>query len=344
MGNAGFLIEYPPLHEIATSKNKYIRAFDHFITYLNPAPHKGAFLKPFMRLDSAEFCSSCHKVHLDVPVNSYRWFRRLPLITVNWQASGFGEGFRSFYYPPTGQKCVDCHMPLVPSHDPGNHSGEVHSHRFPGANMAVSFANRDHAQMGAAERFLKSGFITVDIFGVSPVDDNAKQTVMVRRGGDQPQAMSAAPVGEEAEQSGPAVIREVGKLAAPIDRTGAMVMPGSTARVDVVVRTRKIGHFFPGGTLDSFDIWLELQAKDADGKPIGWSGRIEEGGKGPVEPRISTAPTSLTAMAIRSTSGTPGRRGPCFMSARFSPAPPMWGISACAFQRRPKGRSRSARS
>jgi tetratricopeptide (TPR) repeat protein len=134
------------------------------------------------------------------------------------------------------------------------------------------------------ERFLKSGFITVDIFAVSPVEENAKQTVMVRRANDQPQVMSAAPVGEEAEQSGPAVIREVGKLAAPIDRTGAMVMPGTTARVDVVVRTRKIGHFFPGGTLDSFDIWLELQAKDADGKLIYWSGRIEEGGKGPVEP------------------------------------------------------------
>ena len=56
------------------------------------------------------------------------------------------------------------------------------------------------------------------------------------------------------------------ELTAPIDRTGAAVQPGSTARVDVVVRTRKIGHFFPGGTLDSFDIWLELQGKDADGE------------------------------------------------------------------------------
>jgi tetratricopeptide (TPR) repeat protein len=282
MGNGGFTIEYPPLHEIATSHNPYIRAFDHFITYLNPVPHKHAFMKPFMRMDSAEFCSSCHKVHLDVPVNSYRWFRGFNDYD-NWQASGFGQGARSFYYPPKGQVCVDCHMPLVASHDPGNHGGEVHSHRFPGANMAVSFANRDQAQMGAAEKFLKSGFITVDIFAVSPVEENEKQTVMVRRASDQPQVMSAAPVGEEAEQSGPAVIREVGKLTAPIDRVGAAVLPGSTVRVDAVVRTRKIGHFFPGGTLDSFDIWLELQAKDADGKLIYWSGRIEEGGKGPVE-------------------------------------------------------------
>jgi tetratricopeptide (TPR) repeat protein len=54
--------------------------------------------------------------------------------------------------------------------------------------------------------------------------------------------------------------------------------------VDVVVRTRKIGHFFPGGTFDSFDIWLELQATDATGKVIFWSGQVKDGGKGPVEP------------------------------------------------------------
>jgi tetratricopeptide (TPR) repeat protein len=61
-------------------------------------------------------------------------------------------------------------------------------------------------------------------------------------------------------------------------------VPGSTARVDVVVRTRSIGHFFPGGTLDSFDIWLELEAKDATGKVIYWNGEAADGGKGPVDP------------------------------------------------------------
>jgi tetratricopeptide (TPR) repeat protein len=54
--------------------------------------------------------------------------------------------------------------------------------------------------------------------------------------------------------------------------------------VDVVVRTRKIGHFFPGGTVDAFDVWLELQAKDADGRVIFWSGSVADNGKGPVEP------------------------------------------------------------
>ena len=283
MGNGGFTIEYPPLHELANSKNPYIRAMDRFLTFLNPQPHKKTFMKPFMRQSAAEYCSACHKVHLDVPVNEYRWFRGFNDYD-NWQASGVsGQGARSFYYPPKTQTCVDCHMPLVPSKDNGSHSGEIHSHRFPGANMAVPYANRDQGQMGAVERFLKSGFITVDIFSVSPVEAS-KDTQMVRRAGDGPQLASTMAVGEEAEQSGNVIIREVGKLAAPIDRSGAKVEPGSEVRVDVVVRTRKIGHFFPGGTVDAFDIWLELQGTDADGKLVYWSGAVTDGGKGPVEP------------------------------------------------------------
>ncbi len=52
-----------------------------------------------------------------------------------------------------------------------------------------------------------------------------------------------------------------GQVAAKIDHAGTQLEPGSTARVDVVVRTRKIGRFFPGGTVDAFDVWLELEAK-----------------------------------------------------------------------------------
>ncbi len=55
-------------------------------------------------------------------------------------------------------------------------------------------------------------------------------------------------------------------------------------RVDVVARTRTIGHFFPGGTVDAFDVWLELVGRDATGKIVYWSGAVEDGGKGPVEP------------------------------------------------------------
>src|SRR5262249_6176296 len=150
MGNGGFMIDYPPLHELANSKNKYIRTLDRFLTYLNPEPHRRSFMKPFMRTDAPEFCASCHKVHLDVPVNNYRWFRGFNDYD-NWQASGVsGQGARSFYSPAATSTCVDCHMPTVPSEDPGRHAnGTVHSHRFPAANTAVPFVNHDQAQMKA---------------------------------------------------------------------------------------------------------------------------------------------------------------------------------------------------
>ena len=92
-----------------------------FLTYLDPEPHRRTFMKPFMRLDSAEFCSTCHKVHLDVPVNNYRWFRGFNDYD-NWQASGVsGQGARSFYYPAEivdVRRIATCRS--SPSNDPGD--------------------------------------------------------------------------------------------------------------------------------------------------------------------------------------------------------------------------------
>jgi len=58
---------------------------------------------------------------------------------------------------------------------------------------------------------------------------------------------------------------------------------GDTVRVDVVVRTKKVGHFFPGGTVDAYDTWLELKGTDDKGQTIFWSGMVEDNGHGPVE-------------------------------------------------------------
>ncbi|MBL8242130.1 MAG: tetratricopeptide repeat protein [Bryobacterales bacterium] len=283
MGNGGFTIEYPPLHELASSRNRYIRALDNFLTYLDPEPHRKTFMKPFMTKDSSEFCSTCHKVHLDVPVNNYRWQRGFNDYD-NWQASGVsGQGARSFYYPPKSQTCTDCHMPIVPSNDPGNREGRVHSHRFAAANTAVSHVNNDKVQLAENEKFLKSGFITVDLFAATPIREDAK--VEIRAGGEAaPKLSTTFATGEESDTHGPVMIREMNDVAAPLDRAPVTFQPGDTIRLDAVVRTRKIGHFFPGGTVDSFDVWLELIGTDATGKTIFWSGQVEDNGKGAVDP------------------------------------------------------------
>jgi len=283
VGNGGFIIGYPPLHNLASSKNPWIKKANEFITYLNPEPHRRTFMKPFMRQDSSEFCSACHKVHLDVPVNNYRWFRGFNEYD-NWQASGVsGQGARSFYYPAESATCGKCHMQLVASQDPGNHGGMVHSHRFAAANTAVASVNNDAVQLKATEDFLQSGFITADLFAATEVTSTPGKIQMLRRDTDNPTIESTFAVGEEAEQTAPAVIREVGKIAAPLDAPGVSFKPGSTVTVDAVVRTRKIGHFFPAGTVDAFDVWLEFKATDARGRVLAWSGRVADNGRGPVD-------------------------------------------------------------
>jgi Flp pilus assembly protein TadD len=284
MGNSGFTMMYPPLHRLASNPNPLIRKVGDYLTYLNPEPHKRTFMKPFIREDISEYCAVCHKVHLDQPVNHYRWLRGFNEYD-NWQASGVsGQGARSFYYPPKSQNCADCHMTMVKSSDPGNVDGMIHSHRFPAANTAIPFVNHDDVQLAEEEKFLKSGFMTVDLFAASPVEENKNQVEMRRRASDAPVQASTFGVGEESDQSVPVTIRDVGRIMAPLNAPGVALQAGSTVRIDAVVRTKKIGHFFPGGTVDAYDTWLEFQARDANGRVLAWSGSVADGGKGPVDP------------------------------------------------------------
>jgi Flp pilus assembly protein TadD len=119
----------------------------------------------------------------------------------------------------------------------------------------------------------------VDIFALSPAQPE-KQSASL----PQTDLSTTFAVGEEAESktvnvaSGP-----VAPVTAPLNHVNPVVRRGDTVRVDVVVRTKNIGHFFPGGTVDAFDVWLELKGTDDRGQTIFWSGKVEDDGKGPVE-------------------------------------------------------------
>ena len=239
MGNSGYVIKYPPLHDIAASDNPIIRNLHNYLIRLDPEPHKKSFLKPFHRQNTAEFCSTCHKVHLDEPVNNFRWMRGFNDYD-QWQKSGIShQGALSFYYPETAKKCVDCHMPLVDSTDAANINGKVHNHRFSAANTALPFVNRHPDQLKAVTEFLQNEVVTLDLFADG----------------------------------------------APIPSDGVEVTRNGNERIDVVVRTRGVGHRFPAGTIDAFDIWLEVKATDENGKIVFWNGRITApDGNGPVDP------------------------------------------------------------
>jgi tetratricopeptide (TPR) repeat protein len=292
MGQADFFLEYPALHRLANSQNPIVRRFHDFFVDLNPETHRRVFLKPFMREQTADFCSTCHKVHLDVAVNHYRWLRGFNEYD-NWQASGVsGQGARSFYYPPKPAQCADCHMPKTRSADFGNIDGWIHSHRFPAANTALAFVNDDTAQLQATEKFLTDNEVSVDIFAIAsePMEKaGAEAMVPGPARMTEPQLSTAFAIGEESSaqsegEASPQSATQVSLLTAPLNRASASVLRGGTYRLDVVVRTRKLGHFFPGGTVDDFDCWLELKAVDDRGQTVFWSGGVPDGGNGPVDP------------------------------------------------------------
>ena len=295
MGQGDFVIEYPPLHDLAASENALLRYAHDKLLYLDPQPHRETFLKPFHREQTPEFCSSCHKVHLDIPVNSYRWFRGFNDYD-NWQASGIsGEGARSFYYPEKSQKCADCHMPLVKSDDPAAKNGMVRSHRFAAANTALPFVNRDPVQLKAVQDFLRDGQVSVDVFGIvrtpepegptSSVGPRSKSATSKVAPGGEPRIASTFAVGEESGAFGATetFIRTPDEVIAPLGKVDAWVRRGESVRLEVVVRTRKVGHFFPGGTVDAFDVWIELEAVDDRGRTVFHSGAFEDGRSGPVD-------------------------------------------------------------
>jgi tetratricopeptide (TPR) repeat protein len=287
MGNNDYTIEYPPLHDMMTSGSTVLNALHDFLVKLDPEPHRKSFLKPFHRgEDSPAFCSACHKVHLDVHVNNYRWFRGFNEYDA-WQASGMsGFGARSFYYPGQPRTCTSCHMPLVPSNDRGNLKGFVHNHRFPAANTALPTANRHEEQLRTTVQFLQNNVVTLDIFALSldPTPQRDGQQSVAPR--EAPQLSTAFVVGEE-QEAGVGRRGEMQgrarRVIAPLDAAQAAVRRGSSVLIDVVARTRNIGHFFPGGTIDAFDAWLELKAEDDRGRTLFWSGAVEDEGRGPVE-------------------------------------------------------------
>ena len=319
MGNGGFTIEYPPLHELATSKNRYIRAMDHFLTYLESGAAPQDVHEAVHALDSAEFCSTCHKVHLDVPVNNYRWFRGFNDYD-NWQASGVSGPGRALVLLP-GRADDLRRLPHAAGRLEGSRATATarctRTASRPPTRPCRS-STRTRRRWRPPREFLKSGFITVDIFAVSPVDEAKGQTPMVRRAA--PRRRTAAHDHLRRRRGGgaggPVVIREVGKVAAPIDKAGAAASSparrcGSTswcarARSATSSRAARWTRSTSGSS---------CRGRTPTASVIFWSGQRgrRRQGAGRDRARTSTAPSSSTARAIRSTSATPGRRAACSM-------------------------------
>ena len=125
------------------------------------------------------------------------------------------------------------------------------------------------------------------MFGITRRTDLASSVDAAPRGGAEPTLSSTFAVGEESAQFGAGGRRTTGPIAevlGPLDKVPVAVRRGESVLAEVVVRTRKVGHFFPGGTVDAFEVWVEFEAVDDQGRVIHHSGSVADNGKGRLDP------------------------------------------------------------
>ena len=250
-GNADYTIEAPLHYPFTDSEHPWLQWVNRTLVKAKPEFHKQTFLKPLHK--TAEFCSSCHKVHLPKELNDYRWLRGQNHYDSFLLSGVSGHNPQSFYYPPKAEKnCNACHMPLEKSVDFGakrfddDEGLKVHNHQFAAGNTAIPHMLGMSETAQVEHKKMLTDAVRVDIFGI-------------REAG-----------------------RIDGKLIAPLNAsTGAKQMdflsesvtlkPGQEYLVEVVVRTLKLGHHFTQGTSDSNQVWLQLDAISG-GETLGQSG------------------------------------------------------------------------
>jgi tetratricopeptide (TPR) repeat protein len=245
-GNGDYTIEEPIHYPFAYSTNEFLQFINQQLVKAKPEFHKKTFLKPLHK--TAEFCSTCHKVSLPFELTHYKEFLRGQNHYDTFLLSGVsGHGARSFYYPPKAEKdCNGCHMPLKESTEfgagffnPTNQTTRFgHDHLFPSANTGIAHIRGEPAIVEAHKAFLKDT-VRVDLFGIK----------------------------EGGTIDGP--------LIAPLRPNVPTLKPGATYLIEVVLRTKTLGHTLTQGTSDSNELWVDVKVTSG-GKTIGRSGGLGE--------------------------------------------------------------------
>jgi tetratricopeptide (TPR) repeat protein len=249
MGQADLELDPARLAGLPESAPTWRRALYSFAIRLDPGPHRRAL--GLAGTATSELCSACHKGQLDAAPGGHP-----PLAVMNdydpWQASSVsGQGMtQSIHFPPP-RSCTDCHMPaaLLPAG-----GGAVRSHRFAAANTALPALRGDREQLRAVVAFLAARRVTLDIFAMTP---------------GRPLAATAPEAGMSAPDE---------EVIAPLDRVPAMLRRGESSRFDVVLRSRGVGHLFPGGKDAATDCWLAVEAVDDRGRNLFSSGGLAADG------------------------------------------------------------------
>ena len=250
-GNADYTIEEPQHYPFAFAESGFLQFVNHQLVKAKPELHKRTFLKALHT--TAEFCGTCHKVHLPEELNHYKFLRGQNHYDSHLLSGVSGHGVASFYYPPEAEpNCNGCHMDLLPSEDFGSRRypeseqpdvTQVHDHLFPSANTGIPHLLDFPDWVVEAHREFNEGVVDVDIFGVKP---------------------------------GGAIEDE---LIAPVRPEIPALEAGEDYLLEVVVRTLGLGHHLTQGTVDSNQLWLDVAVRDDSGRLVGRSGGLGEGNR-----------------------------------------------------------------
>ena len=265
IGNAAYTIEESQHYPWAFSDDPNLQWLNNQLIKAKPEFHKQTFLKPLHK--SAEFCSTCHKVHLPVQLNHYKDSLRGQDHYGSYLLSGLGHGSRSFYFPPAGAKdnCASCHMPLEPSRDFGSKdfdgSGERkrHSHFFPAANTGLPATLKLEPNYSARAAEFDAWIEREANYLKGTAPDGSDKKLRIDLFG----------------------VKNFAADGTVSDDTLAVLRPqlpmlerGKTYLVEVVIRTLNVGHHFSQGTVDSNEIWVDFHATSG-GKTIGRNGAMQ---------------------------------------------------------------------
>ncbi len=235
LGNADFTLRSRKVYPGEKSSNAAIVKAHDVMLRLKPEAHVASMTPSNIRESS--HCSLCHKAEPPPELNRWHWARAQDEYDSH-DDSGVSMGnARSFYHPPASKRCQDCHMPMVDDReDPAaDEKGMVRSHLFATANTMLPHLRGDEDMIRKISTFLKTS-ARVDI------------TQVVLSGNRR-------------------------FVPAPIIKPA--VRPGEIVEAHVVIRNTGTGHGFPGGTVDSNEVWVDFEAK-VGGQPAFFaSGKLD---------------------------------------------------------------------
>jgi len=246
-GNSDYTIEEPVQYPFTYSTNPVLHWISRQLVKAKPEFHKKTYLKPLHK--TAEFCGTCHKVHLPEELNHYKWLRGQDHYDSFLLSGVSGHFVASFYYPKKAEpNCNNCHMKLEPSTQfaardfDGSGVLKIHDHMFPSANTAIPMLVKLDHKVIEKQRDFNAGVMRIDLFGIK------------------------------------ADGRIDGALTAPLRPSVPALQPGRTYLLETVVRTLKMGHLFTQGTVDSNEVWVDMRVTtpgpDGGERVIGRSGGL----------------------------------------------------------------------